>query len=110
MNNDLISRSELRKAVNDFYDNHFKGLVPNELITYAEAVDNFIDNAPTVEQITVFCENADEKTIEDLKVELQKVKSDRHQCNQIVWEQGYEAGYAQGYVDGSTGADWRGEE
>ena len=49
MNNDLISRSELRKAINDFYDNHFKGLVPNELITYAEAVDNFIDEAPTVE-------------------------------------------------------------
>lgn len=49
MNNDLISRSELRKAVNDFYDNHFKGLVSNELITYAKAVDNAIDNAPTVD-------------------------------------------------------------
>ena len=48
MNNDLISRSELKKAVNDFFDNHFKGLVSNELITYAKAVDNAIDNAPTI--------------------------------------------------------------
>ena len=48
MNNDLISRSELKKAVNDFFDNHFKGLVSNELITYAKAVDSAIDNAPTV--------------------------------------------------------------
>ena len=46
---DLISRLELKKAVNDFYDNHFKGLVANELITYAKAVDNAIDNAPTVD-------------------------------------------------------------
>ena len=50
MNNDLISRSALKKAINDFYDNHFKGLVPNELITYAKAVDNAIDNAPTAEE------------------------------------------------------------
>lgn len=49
MKNDLISRSELKKAVNDFFDNHFKGLVPNELITYAEAVDNAIDSTLTVE-------------------------------------------------------------
>lgn len=49
MKNDLISRSELKKAVNGFFDNHFKGLVSNELITYAKAVDNAIDNAPTVE-------------------------------------------------------------
>ena len=80
MNNDLISRSELRKAVNDFYDNHFKGLVPNELITYAEAVDNFIDNAPTV-------------------------VPERPQCNQIAWEQGYEVGYAQGKSERPQG-EW----
>ena len=48
MNNDLISRSELKKAINEFFDNHFKGLVSNELITYAKAVDNAIDNAPSV--------------------------------------------------------------
>lgn len=31
---DTISRSELKKAVNDFFDNHFTGLVSNDLITY----------------------------------------------------------------------------
>lgn len=49
MNDDLISRSALRKAVNDFYDNSFKGIVSSDLIKYAEAVDDFIDNAPTVD-------------------------------------------------------------
>lgn len=49
MNSDLISREALREKVNAFYDSHFKGLVPNELITYAKAVDDLIDNAPTVE-------------------------------------------------------------
>lgn len=49
MNNDLISRSALRKAVNDFYDNSFKGTVSSDLIKYAEAVDSLIDNAPTIE-------------------------------------------------------------
>ena len=33
-----------------------------------------IDNAPTVENITIFCENADEKTIDELKAEMQKAK------------------------------------
>ena len=46
---DLINREALIKSINDFYDNHFNGLVPNELITYAEAVDNFINNAPAIE-------------------------------------------------------------
>ena len=46
---DLISRKALRENVNAFYDSHFKGLVPNELITYAKAVDDLIDNAPPVE-------------------------------------------------------------
>lgn len=32
-----------------------------------------IDNAPTVENINVFCETADEETLEDIKKELQKV-------------------------------------
>ena len=52
MNNDLISREGIRKAVNDCYDSKFKGLVPRELIDYAESVDNLIDNAPTVEVYT----------------------------------------------------------
>ena len=37
---------------------------------YAEAR---LDNAPIVPQINVFCENADEKAIEDMKTELQNV-------------------------------------
>lgn len=49
MNNDLISRSELKKVINDFYDSHFIGAVPNELITYANAVDTAIDITPTVD-------------------------------------------------------------
>lgn len=32
-----------------------------------------IDNAPTVENITVFSEGADEETLEDIKKELTKV-------------------------------------
>ena len=50
MNDDLISRSALRKAVNDFYDNSFKGIVSSDLIKYAEAVDELIDDAPTIEE------------------------------------------------------------
>ena len=72
-NNDLIRRGDLRESVNAFYDNRFKGLVPNELIEYAQAVDRLIDNALTVEQFTIFCENADEKDIEDMKAELRNV-------------------------------------
>lgn len=41
----------------------------NELVVSVNA----IDNAPTVPQINVFCENADEKAIEDMKAELQSV-------------------------------------
>lgn len=40
------------------------------------AID-IIDNAPAVENITVFAENADEKTIADLKEELQKVIAEK---------------------------------
>lgn len=32
-----------------------------------------IDAAPTVENIVIFCENADEKTVEELKAELEQV-------------------------------------
>lgn len=58
---DLISREALKK----------------EYLKYKPyAVDflSLIDNAPTVENIIIFCENADEKTIEELKAEMQKVK------------------------------------
>ena len=49
MNDDLISRSALRKKVNSFFDSQFEGIVSSDLIKYAEAVDDFIDNAPTIE-------------------------------------------------------------
>lgn len=48
MNDDLISRSALRKKVNSFFDSQFEGIVSSDLIKYAEAVDELIDNAPTV--------------------------------------------------------------
>ncbi len=44
-----IDADALRKAVNDFFDNSFEGIVSNDLIKYAEAVDDYIDNAPTVD-------------------------------------------------------------
>ena len=51
MKDDLISRSALRKAVNDFYDSSFEGIVSSDLIKYAQAVDDYIDNAPTVDSL-----------------------------------------------------------
>lgn len=45
----LIDANALKKAVNDFYDENFVGCVSQSLIMYAQAVDNSIDNAPTVE-------------------------------------------------------------
>lgn len=41
-----------------------------------EGIREWIDNAPTVPQINIFCENADEKAIADMKEELQKVIDD----------------------------------
>ena len=52
----------------------------DELVIRADAHIDFIcevimtiDNAPTVPQVVVFAENADEKAIEDMKAELQNV-------------------------------------
>lgn len=44
-------------------------------LTLFELLD-LIDNAPTVPQVTVFSENADEKAIADMKEELKKVIDD----------------------------------
>jgi hypothetical protein len=65
MNNDLISRSELKKCA-------IPCQIHNGALTDLCVPLYQIDNAPTV--------------------------SDR-----------YDEGYAQGYVDGSTGADWKGD-
>lgn len=72
---DIISREALRKAVNAFFDEHFKGLVPTELIEYAEAVDDFINNAPTVEPKTKLVANVtfDKEQMEEL---VEKAKAD----------------------------------
>ena len=56
MNNDLISRSELKEKVNAFYDSLFVGCVSSDLIAYASGVDSIIDNAPTV---AVNCKDCD---------------------------------------------------
>lgn len=81
MNDDLISRSALRKAVNDFYDNSFEGIVSSDLIKYAKAVDDFIDNASTIQVCQKYniedhfcptwCETI-KKTSEDLQQTYQK--------------------------------------
>ena len=55
MNNDLISRSELKEKVNAFYDSLFVGCVSSDLIAYASGVDSIINNAPTVDIPTELC-------------------------------------------------------
>lgn len=74
----LINADELRKTVNDFYDEHFIGLVPDKLITYAEAVDNFIDNAPTVTSFTI-------EDIEGIRAETIKMMKNRYARPQGEW-------------------------
>lgn len=81
MNDDLISRSELRKNVNSFFDSHYKGLVSSDLIKYAKAVDDFIDNAPTIERI--LCRSRD-------------------WSNECTHSSSFEQGYVQGYEDGKN--------
>ena len=48
MNNDLISREALKKAIDDAY-REYDGYDPQDLMRFAERVDTEIDNAPTVE-------------------------------------------------------------
>ena len=55
MNNDLISRSELKEKVNAFYDELFVGCVSSDLFAYAKGVDGIIDTAPTVEFSKEIC-------------------------------------------------------
>ena len=65
MNNDLISREALKMEV---------ALMFGDKTHITECICDLIDNAETVENITIFCENADEKTVEELKAEMQKAK------------------------------------
>jgi len=63
---DLISR--------EWVIHNVLSLVDPETRIYAK---QRLDDAPTVENITVFCENADEKAVADLKAELQNVIKER---------------------------------
>ena len=81
MNNDLISREALKETIDciDWYHINPCGeltegaLCNGEALYKAEDIYKAIDNAPTVPQINILCENADEKAIADMKEELQKV-------------------------------------
>lgn len=70
---DLINRDALKKALNFVYncayiDSRSKEGIASDII--AE-----IDNAPAVEclQFNIFCENADEQAIADMRAELKRV-------------------------------------
>lgn len=70
----LIDADALKKKLSskDYitYTHEYGDAIPIEWLMSA------IDNAPTVSQINIFCENADEKTIADMKEELLKVIND----------------------------------
>lgn len=63
----LIDADALADKVADLYtEREEEDKVINNVI-------DIIDNAPTVENITVFSEGADEETLENIKKELKKV-------------------------------------
>lgn len=47
---DLISREALKKAIDNAYK-EYDGYDPNDLVRFAERVDEEIDNAPIVKEI-----------------------------------------------------------
>lgn len=70
---DLISREALLKAMEEERQYLLaRGQTGAEHILVHHCLP-IIDNAPIVSQVTVFCENADEKTVEELKAELKQV-------------------------------------
>ena len=97
MSDDLISREALKENIINIC-----GKCSNIITKYENSIPdgncaiqhimNIIDNAPTVSQINIFCENADEKTIEELKAEMQKAQlAVFDERPQGVWEIGYTA-------------------
>lgn len=75
MNNDLVSREWLKDAFDNLCCHNCK------ICRNFRNEDSFykcklIETAPVVPQVNVFCENADEKAIADLKAELQSVIED----------------------------------
>ena len=69
---DAISRKDLKLAIREMPD----WCGDDAYYSGVNDVSRLIDNAPTVPQVTVFAENADEKAIEDMKAELQSVIAD----------------------------------
>lgn len=68
----------LKTAIEEHFDN---------LDAYfSSAFIKEIDNAPTVPQVTVFAENADEKAVADLKAELENVIEARPQGEWIDYD------------------------
>ena len=78
---DLISREALKKALGKAIEHKIKWTLGDIYMFNSDEILNLIDNAPTVEQI----------------------------CNQIAWEQGYEAGLAQGKSERPKG-EWTQED
>lgn len=66
---DLISRSELKKALEPMAKQMNDSLYGDGIYRALKE----IDNAPTVPQVTVFAENASKEEIEDFKQELENV-------------------------------------
>lgn len=119
MDNDLISRSALKKAIKSYADDQY---AENEYLGECSIMD-IIDNAPPVPQITVFTETADEKAATDLKAELQNVLEELRPKGEWVYKEFDEetgisnsyfcskCGYPQGqvYINfcGNCGSDMR---
>ena len=65
---DAISREALKEALTNTQTTlKYMGVFS------VDDIKEFIDNAPTVPQVTVFAENADEQAVADMKAELQNV-------------------------------------
>ena len=79
MNNDLISRSELKKALHNFFD----GKVINEPTYILRDVFCYIDNAPTVEPEPYVIDNCDMNVFEP-----EKYLKERPQDESISLEDG----------------------
>ena len=69
--------STMLAAITETYTYDGTQKKPTPTVSYQngwnDAIDRIINNAPTVENITVFSEGADEETLEDIKKELEKV-------------------------------------
>ena len=81
---DLISREALKKAIDAAYE-EYDGYDPNDLMRFAERVDEEIDNAPTVVDAT--CPNCDSGYAQGYSDGYLKGKEDRPHGK---WEEPFE--------------------